>query len=223
MHRSRHGIGAAMLVLLSLSVLGCTGGRPGPSRADLQPTNEASSTTEAPASTPAGQDDGQPADATPTSAEGGGSGESGGSGGTGAGPGDPRRQVPGAPVNPSPGNNQAQARGAPIKIPAFQQVGAPIGGAFSQIGTQLAELCGGRLCVELVIRPADANRETCLYTRSDPPAGATVQRGATVALICTPETTESSDTTTPDDTVPPDDTQPDATTGSDDTEPTASS
>ncbi len=223
MHRSRHGIGAAAVVLLSLSVLGCTGGRPGPSRADLQPANEASSTIEAPASTVAGQDDGQPADATPTSAEGGGSGESGGSGGTGAGPGDSGRRVPGAPVDPGNRNNQPQARGAPIKIPAFQQVGAPIGEVFGSIEAEFAEVCGGRLCVKLVIRPADANRETCGFARTDPPAGATVQRGTTVALVCTPEPTESSDTTTPDDTDPPDDTQPDATTGSDDTQPTGSS
>ena len=212
MHRSRRGIGTAVAVLLSLLVLGCTGGPPGPSRADLQPTNEASATSEPPATAGAGEDE-------PSAA-----GEAGGGGGPGgtAAPGGSGSRVPGAPVNPENRNNQPQARGAPIKVPAFQQIGAPIGEVLDSITAEFADACGGQLCVKLVIQPADADRDTCGFAGTDPAAGAEVRRGRTVTLVCNPAPTESSDTTTPDNTDPPDATQPDATTGPDDTQPTAS-
>ncbi|HSO55149.1 MAG TPA: hypothetical protein VL330_20975 [Actinomycetes bacterium] len=67
MHRSRQGIGAAVAVVLSLSLLGCTGGGPGADRADLQADTGTSSTLESSASTAAGESGGQPSEATPTS------------------------------------------------------------------------------------------------------------------------------------------------------------
>ena len=210
MHRSRRGIGTAVAVLLSLSVLGCTGGRPGANRSDLQADTEASSTVEASAAA-AGQDNGQPSGATPTS---GGAATSGDSG----------NRVPGAPVSPGNRNNQPQALGAPIKVPAFQQVGAPIGEVFGSIEAEFAAVCGGRLCVKLVIQPASADPGTCGFARTDPPAGTTVKRDTTVALVCTPAPTEPSETTPPDNTDPPDETTPpDDTTQSDDSQPPSSS
>ncbi|MDP9210004.1 MAG: hypothetical protein M3O65_16255 [Actinomycetota bacterium] len=49
---------AAVAVVLSLSVLGCTGGGPGADRADLQADTEASSTLDSSASPAAGEGDG---------------------------------------------------------------------------------------------------------------------------------------------------------------------
>jgi hypothetical protein len=63
------------------------------------------------------------------------------------------------------------------------------------IEAEFASVCGGRLCVKLVIRPADADPESCGFQRTDPPAGTTVQRDTTVALVCTPAPTEPSDST----------------------------
>ena len=212
MQRPRHGIGAAVAIVLSLAVLGCSGGRPGPSRSDLQAGTEATSTLDSPASTDAGGDDGQPSAATSAEASGGTSPAPGASGG----------RVPGAPVSPGNRNKQPQALGAPIKVPAFQQVGAPIGEVFGSIEATFTTVCGGRLCVRLVIQPADADPETCGFARTDPPAGTTVQRDTTVALVCTPAPTEPSETI-PDSTNPPDSTQADATIGSTDGQSTSSS
>jgi hypothetical protein len=218
MQRSRHGVQAVVVVLLGLSVLGCTGGRPGADRAELQADTEASTALEPSGSTVAGEGDGQASDATaaPASAAGSGGPSAAGRGGG--------NQAPGAPVGPGNRNNQPLARGAPIDVPRFEQIGAPIGEVFSSIEAKFAAVCGGRLCVKLVIRPPDADRESCGFAGTDPTAGTPVQRGTTVALLCTPAATESSDTTTPDNTDPTDTTTtPDDTTQSGDSQSTTSS
>ena len=75
-------------------------------------------------------------------------------------------------------------------------------------------VCGGRLCVQLEVQPADADPESCGFARTEPSAGTTVQRDSTVVLVCNPrptdpgETDPSGGTTPPDDTSPPDDTTP---------------
>jgi hypothetical protein len=144
---------------------------------------------------------GQPSEATAATTS------AGASAGTTASPGGAGNRVPGAPVTPGNRNNQPQALGAPIKVPAFQQVGAPIGEVFGSIRDKFVAVCGGRLCVTLVIQPADADRESCGFSRTSPGAGTTVQRNTTVAVVCTPAPTETSETTPPDDTTP-DDSQP---------------
>jgi hypothetical protein len=159
MPRSRQGVGAAVGVLLALSMLGCTGGRPGASRSELQ-----------------------------------------GDGGTDA--------TIGAPLGPGSRKDQPKALGAPIKVPAFQQIGAPIGEVFGSIEAEFVAACGGQLCVTLVIRPADADPESCGFAGTDPPAGTTVKRDTTVALVCNPAPTDTGDTTPPADTTPSDDSQP---------------
>ncbi|HSO55150.1 MAG TPA: hypothetical protein VL330_20980 [Actinomycetes bacterium] len=116
-------------------------------------------------------------------------------------------------MSPGSRSNQSQARGAPIKIPAFQQVGAPIGEVFASIEAEFVAVCGGRLCVQLVVQPADADPESCGFARTEPSAGTTVQRDSTVVLVCNPRPTDPgetdpSGTTPPDDTAPPDDTTP---------------
>ena len=169
-------------------MLGCTSGRPGADRAELQAETEASSALESSGSTVAGEGDEQAPDAAQGS---GGAPAAGGGGGN---------RVPGAPVGPGNRNNQPLARGAPIDVPAFEQIGAPIGEVFGSIEAKFAAACGGQLCVKLVIQPADADRESCGFAGTDPPAGTSVQRGTTVALLCTPAPTESSETTTPDNT-----------------------
>jgi hypothetical protein len=217
MQRARHVIGAAAAVLLSLSVLGCTGGRPGPSRADLQAGTAASSTLESTAPADAGEDGGQPSGATSASTS------AGASGGTAA-PGGAGNRVPGAPVSPGNRATQPQARGSPIKVPAIVQVGIPIAQILDSIRDEFAKACGGRLCVKLVIDPANADPETCEFARTNPKADTTVQRDTTVALVCNPRPTETSETTPPGNTDPTDPTTPpDDTTPSDDSQPPNSS
>ena len=213
MPRSRQGVGAAVAVLLSLLLLGCTGGRPGASRSDLQAGTGADTTTVgASPTTAAGQGGGGPSGGTVTSAA------AASSGGATAPPPRSGSRVPGAPVGSGSRKNQPKALGAPIKVPRFQQIGAPIGEVFGSIEAEFVAACGGQLCVTLVIRPANADPETCGFAGTDPPARTTVQRDTTVALLCTPAPTDPGDTTPPDAT-----TTPDATTPSDDSQPTISS
>lgn len=87
-------------------------------------------------------------------------------------------------------------------------MGAPIGEVFASIEAEFVAVCGGRLCVQLVVQPADADPESCGFARTEPSAGTTVQRDSTVVLVCNPRPTDPSGTTPPDDTAPPDDTTP---------------
>jgi hypothetical protein len=133
---------------------------------------------------------------------------------------------PGAPGAPGNGGNNAGALASPLTIPDIQQVGAPISEAKPQIQLQFEELCEHREpCVNLVVRPADVDPDHCLFSRTDPPKGTEIQRGATVTLVCDPEDGaggESTDTTEPTEqtsaptetTAPTDTTQPTDTTGS---------
>lgn len=158
----------------------------------------------------------------------GGSAGSGGSGsGSSGGNAEPRSDgAAGAPGAPGNGGNNAGAVASPLTIPDIQQVGAPISEAKPQIQLQYEELCEHREpCVNLVVRPADADPDHCLFKETDPPKGTKIQRGATVTLVCDPEdgaggestsTTESTEetSTSTDTTASTETTQATDTTGS---------
>lgn len=109
-----------------------------------------------------------------TSDEGGGGDDEGGGGGDegGGGEDDDGGGSPGAVVSP-------------LKIPAIEQVGAPIGDVRASITDRFVDACGGELCVELA--EVDANGGTvtdeCVFSRTDPGRGTEVQRGSTVTLV----------------------------------------
>ena len=74
---------------------------------------------------------------------------------------------------------------SPLRIPAIEQKGAPIGDVRDSIEADFAEACGGELCVELA--EVDANGRTvtdeCPFSRTDPDEGTEVERGSTVTLV----------------------------------------
>lgn len=74
---------------------------------------------------------------------------------------------------------------SPLKIPAIQQKGAPIGDVRDSITAEFVEACGGELCVDLA--EVDANGDTvtdeCVFSRTDPGEGTEVDRDSTVTLV----------------------------------------
>jgi hypothetical protein len=74
---------------------------------------------------------------------------------------------------------------SPLRIPAIEQKGAPIGDVRDSIEAEFAEACGGQLCVDLA--EVDANGRTvtdeCPFSRTDPDEGTEVERGSTVTLV----------------------------------------
>ena len=131
--------------------------------------------------------------------------------------------APGAPEEPGNGGGNAQALGAPLKMPDIQQVGAPMSSAEPQIREQFEVLCNHEdPCVNIVVRPADPaanyDPDTCTFSRTEPPKDTIIHRGDTVTLICNPEKTsgESTDTSDTTDTTE----QPDTTDATDSTQPT---
>jgi hypothetical protein len=182
----------ALALLLSLSLLGCTG-EPG----GLDPAGQQADGAN-PASDPAPGSDAAPGAGAPAA---------------GAPSGNPNQQsnqaAPGAPG----GQGTAKAIGSPFKIPAIEQYGAPVGEVFGSIQDIFEEKCGGSLCVELVVEPSDADPQTCLVSRLDPPTGTTVRISAQtkprVAIVCTPIEDPGTGDPPPEETQPPpDDTQP---------------
>jgi hypothetical protein len=126
--------------------------------------------------------------------------------------------APGAPGAPGNGGGNAQALGAPLKMPDIQQVGAPMSSAEPQIRELFEERCNHQEpCVNLVVDPADYDPDTCTFSRTEP-NGTTFHRGDTITLVCNPEETsgESTDTTDTTDTTE----QPDTTDATDSTQPT---
>ena len=99
-----------------------------------------------------------------TGGEGGGDEGTGGEGGGAGGPG---------------------AVVSPLRIPAIEQKGAPIGDVRSSIEAKFVEACGGELCVDLAERDANGLTVTdeCTFSRTDPDEGIQVERGSTVTLV----------------------------------------
>lgn len=94
--------------------------------------------------------------------------EAGGNGGDGA---------------PSQGGNGG-AVGAPFKIPAISQVGAPYPEVKNGIEQTFLDACGSpELCVELVVEDRPIEGEPCNFVETDPPAETEIERGSTVTLV----------------------------------------
>lgn len=74
---------------------------------------------------------------------------------------------------------------SPLRIPAIEQKGAPIGDVRSSIAAEFVEACGGELCVDLAERDANGLTVTdeCTFSRTDPDEGIQVNRGSTVTLV----------------------------------------
>ena len=74
---------------------------------------------------------------------------------------------------------------SPLRIPAIEQKGAPIGDVRSSIEAEFVEACGGELCVDLAERDANGLTVTdeCTFSRTDPDEGIQVKRGSTVTLV----------------------------------------
>jgi hypothetical protein len=192
MRGSRQRLGVALALLLGLLLVGCAG-KGGPAGSG-EPTNDAASSTPDPSSGGgSGSGSGQGTDR----GSGGTPGAPGGGGGGGGG----GYRAPGAPGAAGGGSNQSQARGAPIKIPAFSQKDARVSEVFGSFESTFAEVCNTPTpCVKLVIRPVDgSDPDTCLFIRTDPGEGVEVRRDSVVALLCKADPSEVTDPSEPTD------------------------
>lgn len=163
--------------------------------------------------------------------------------------GGPQGQSGGAPGAPTNRKSDSVAAGAPVKIPAFQENGQPMyeppqepggepGGAKLDFEHDVRDACkGGTMCLNVQVRPSDADLETCLFDHLEYPEGTKLgdpqnaynydgskvaQSGDTVWMVCNPQsstdsggpsqdTSGSTDSSQPqptDTTAPPDSSQP---------------
>lgn len=90
--------------------------------------------------------------------------------------------VPGAPLGQQ---DDAEAIGAPIRVPTITMApGAPLDDAREAIERRIREQCGGELCVELVVEPAEEDDLTsCQFVRTEPAQGTMVGRGSTIVIV----------------------------------------
>jgi hypothetical protein len=195
-------------LVLCVSVLGCagTGERGGADDAGLRSDREAG----APDADPGRQSGGAPGapDANLEQQSGG---------------------VPGAPGSPGGQGNGAQAIGAPIKMPAFTQIGGqPVDQVRPQIEDAIRAACTPRhdLCVTTVVKPREGADAHACFAGTDPPtkeAGTELARDTLLTIYSAPggcgvpdpsadpqstDGTEPPEVTQPDETVPPGDSQP---------------
>jgi hypothetical protein len=110
--------------------------------------------------------------------------------------------------------------GAPFKIPAIAQVGAPYPEVKDGIAQTFLDACGTpQLCVELVVEDRPLGGEPCAFSSTDPPAETEVEQGSTVTLVVVapcpggspPPDDETQDDETQDDETQDDETQDDET------------
>ena len=137
--------------------------------------------------------------------------------------------VPGAPGSPGGQGNGAQAVGAPIKMPAFTQIGGqPVDQVRPQIEDAIRAGCTPRhdLCVSTVVKAREGSDTHACFAGTDPPtkeAGAELARDTVLTIYSAPggcglpdpgvdpESTDSTgppEETQPEETVPPEDSQP---------------
>jgi hypothetical protein len=127
-----------------------------------------------------------------------------GSGGDGNGNG-----VPEGPLGRDGGDGDGDvAPGSPLDIPEITQAqGQPVERIRSVLEADLAEQCGGELCVEVRVEPGDNDTLTlCQFDTTEPPPGEQVERDGTVVLVtgispC--ETTSPSEPPPPSQDPPP--------------------
>jgi hypothetical protein len=74
--------------------------------------------------------------------------------------------------------------GAPFKVPAIAQVGAPYPEVKDGIEQTFLDHCGTpELCVELAVEDRPIEGEPCAFSTTDPPAETEIERGSTVTLV----------------------------------------
>jgi hypothetical protein len=191
-----------LLLLLCFAAAACGGGAGQPGGQEQTAAGQ-----------PSGQD---PAAGGGQDSGGGGGGQPSAGGGGGA---------PGAPSNRS---NGAQAKGAPIKIPAFTERGVAISVAKPDFEQKLIdEACkDGTLCVKVQVRPSDADPTTCGFDYLDPPSGRSLERDQTVTMVCTPGSAPNSEESSQETTGSTEDSQQqptDTTAPTEDSQPTSTS
>lgn len=79
--------------------------------------------------------------------------------------------------------------GSPIRMPAFQQIGAEIVTVYDGLVAEIAAACGpGGLCVEIVVESEDGKgpESTCGFAGTRPGEDELVERGSTVVFLTTP-------------------------------------
>ena len=79
--------------------------------------------------------------------------------------------------------------GSPIRMPGFQQIGAPIVTNYDGLVAEIAAACGpGGLCVEIVVESEDGKgpKTTCGFAGTRPGKDELVERGSTVVFLTDP-------------------------------------
>ena len=90
-----------------------------------------------------------------------------------------RRRAPGVPG----GNSGGGAPGAPIDIPALQQVGAPIEQVIPSLEQAIRDACGGDLCLVLDDEDALQRARTAATSAPTRPEGRASSSGSTVVVV----------------------------------------
>jgi hypothetical protein len=119
--------------------------------------------------------------------------------------------APGAAGAPGDRSGNAQAVGAPIRIPSFlHDQGRPLAEVRSEIVSGIERQCGGVVCLKLRDEAREGSGyDSCTFWKTEPPQESTVRRGTTVVVVSgtgpcpTDPTVESPPTSVPDDTSPP--------------------
>jgi hypothetical protein len=114
---------------------------------------------------------------------------------------------------------EGDGAGAPFKIPAIAQVGAPYPEVKDSIEQTFLDACGTpQLCVDLAVEDRTNGGEPCDFVTTDPAGGTEIERGSTVTLVVvapcpggSPVSDEGSGDETQDDETQDDETQDDET------------
>lgn len=90
--------------------------------------------------------------------------------------------VPGAPINQQ---DDAEAIGAPIRVPTIAFAGQPSLAEVRQaVEQRIREQCGGELCVQVVVEQRDLpGVSACDFAGIEPEPGTWVKRGTTIVIV----------------------------------------
>jgi hypothetical protein len=93
--------------------------------------------------------------------------------------------VPGPGPGPDNGDNGNEAPASPLDIPRITIAqGRPVEEVEAELAADLAQQCGGTLCVTLRREPGDSDTLTaCQFDTTDPAPGEQVERGGVVIVV----------------------------------------
>lgn len=108
----------------------------------------------------------------------------------------PAPAAPGAPDQ----NGNAEAQGAPYKVPPYGRRGFPLETAKHDLEELFTTACGGNLCVSFSVEERQSAFENCRFYETDPPPGASFNREQTIVIVvgqdpCQPDTESPSPST----------------------------